>query len=43
MGKKITIYLAHELPKGIREVKIDQWSGKAICGPRNKLREFTPE
>jgi Domain of unknown function (DUF4357) len=39
-GKKITIFLAVGLPKGIREVKIDQWSGKAICGPRNTLSEI---
>ncbi|GEM_PF-5230843 len=31
-GKKITIFLADGLPKGIRHVKIDQWSGKAACG-----------
>ena len=36
-GKKITIFLATGLPKGVREVKIDQWSGKAVCGPRNAL------
>ena len=36
-GKKITIYLADGLPGGIREVKIDQWSGRCICGPRNRL------
>lgn len=40
MGKKITIYLTDDLPKGVREVKIDQWNGKAICGPRNKLKEL---
>lgn len=39
-GKKITIYLASGLPKGVREVKIDQWSGKAICGPRNALSDI---
>lgn len=39
-GKKITIFLATGLPKGVREVKIDQWSGKAICGPRNALNEI---
>lgn len=40
VGKKITIFLATGLPKGVREVKIDQWSGKAICGPRNALAEI---
>ena len=39
-GKKITIYLADGLPGGIREVKIDQWSGRGICGPRNRLAEI---
>lgn len=39
-GKKITIFLSTGLPKGIREVKIDQWSGKAVCGPRNTLKEI---
>ncbi len=40
LGKKITIFLSQGLPKGIREVRIDQWSGKAICSPRNKLSEI---
>lgn len=40
IGKKITIFLATGLPKGVREVRIDQWSGKAICGPRNALSEI---
>jgi uncharacterized protein DUF4357 len=39
-GKKITVYLADGLPGGIREVKIDQWSGRGICGPRNRLAEI---
>lgn len=39
-GKKITLFLTSGLPKGLREVKIDQWSGKAVCGPRNALREI---
>ncbi|MGA2813274.1 MAG: GIY-YIG nuclease family protein [Candidatus Acidiferrum sp.] len=39
-SKKITIYLADGLPGGIREVKIDQWSGRGICGPRNRLAEI---
>lgn len=39
-GKKITIFLAAGLPKGVREVRIDQWSGKAVCGPRNALNEI---
>jgi len=33
ISKKITVFLLEGLPKGIREVKIDQWSGRAICGP----------
>ncbi|GEM_PF-747149 len=40
IGKKITIYLVTGLPKGVREARIDQWSGKAVCGPRNALKEI---
>lgn len=40
MGKKITLFLVDELPKGIREVRIDQWIGKAVCIPRNRLKSF---
>lgn len=40
LGKKITIFLATGLPKGVREIRIDQWSGKAICGPRNALKDI---
>lgn len=39
-GKKITLYLYAGLPKGVREISIDQWSGRAICGPRNKIDEI---
>lgn len=39
-GKKITIYLATGLPKGVREIRIDQWSGKAVCGPRNAIKDI---
>ncbi len=39
-GKKITIFLSDGLPKGIREVKIDQWSGKCLCGPLNRLKDI---
>jgi hypothetical protein len=39
-GKKITIFLTAGLAKGVREAKIDQWSGKAVCGPRNALSEI---
>ncbi|MDD5065659.1 MAG: GIY-YIG nuclease family protein [bacterium] len=35
--KKITVFLADGLPKGVREIRIDQWSGKGLCVPRNKL------
>lgn len=31
-GKNITVFLNDGLPKGVREVTIDQWSGRAICG-----------
>ncbi len=40
ISKKITLFLNDGLPKGIREVSIDQWSGGAICGPRNKIEEI---
>jgi len=40
ISKKITVFLSEGLPKGIREVKIDQWSGKAVCGPRSRLSEM---
>ena len=36
-SKKITVFLVDGLPKGAREIKIDQWSGKALCIPRNRL------
>src|SRR3989344_3162259 len=39
-GKKITIYLTSGVPKGVREVRIDQWSGKAVCGPRSGLSDI---
>ncbi len=39
-GRKIIIFLKEGLPKGLREARIDQWSGKAICGPRSKLGEI---
>lgn len=39
-SKKITVFLPDGLPKGTREIKIDQWSGKGICIPRNKLNSF---
>lgn len=40
LSKKITVFLNDGLPKGVREVSIDQWSGGAICGPRNKIDEI---
>lgn len=39
-GKLINLFLNDGLPKGIREISIDQWSGKAITGPRNKINEI---
>lgn len=39
-AKKITLFLNDGLPKGIREISVDQWSGKAICGPRNKIEDI---
>ncbi len=40
MSKKITLFLNDGLPKGIREISIDQWSGRAICGPRSKIDQM---
>lgn len=40
ISKKIILFLNDGLPKGIREVTIDQWSGGAICGPRNKIDQI---
>lgn len=40
MGKKITLFLVDELPKGIREIRIDQWVGKTIGIPRNRIKDF---
>lgn len=40
MGKKITLFLVDELPKGIREARIDQWIGKVVCVPRSRLKDF---
>ncbi|MDP3726301.1 MAG: hypothetical protein Q8R36_03840 [bacterium] len=40
LGKKITVYLKEGLPRGVREVQIDGWLGKAVCGPRIKLGEM---
>ena len=36
-SKKITLFLNDGLPNGVREVSIDQWSGRAVCAPRNKI------
>lgn len=40
ISKKIILFLNDGLPKGVREVTIDQWSGGAICGPRNKIDQI---
>lgn len=39
-GKKITLYLNSGRPKGVREIRIDQWIGKAVCGPRSGLSDM---
>jgi hypothetical protein len=39
-SKKITLFLIDGLPKGVREISIDQWNGRAICGPRNKVADI---
>lgn len=38
-SQKITLYLSGGLPKGTRSASIDQWSGKAVAGPRNESDE----
>ncbi len=38
-NKKITIYLADGLSRGVRVANIDQWSGRVIASPRNQLKE----
>jgi hypothetical protein len=43
MGKKITLFLVDDLPKGIREVRIDQWVGKAVCVPRSQIKKIKSE
>lgn len=40
MGKKITIFLIDDLPRGLRSVRIDQWIGKAICAPRGSIKKI---
>lgn len=40
MSKKITLFLFDNLPKGLRSVRIDQWSGKAICAPRASIKKI---
>lgn len=39
LGKKVTLFLADGFARGIKGVKIDQWSGKCICAPREKKAE----
>lgn len=43
--RKITLFLADGLPKGIQEVTIDQWSGRGLCAPRHRIDALlsTPE
>lgn len=40
MSKKITLFLIDGLPKGLRSVRIDQWTGKAICTPRGNIKKI---
>lgn len=44
-SRKITIFLADGLPGGIREITIDQWSGRGLCSPRHRIHDMfnTPE
>ena len=34
---KIILFLADNDPNGVREARIDQWSGRAVCIPRRSL------
>ncbi len=43
MAQKITIYLKDDLPRGQRDIRIDQWIGKAICAPRNIAKKIDDE
>jgi hypothetical protein len=36
---KLIVHLLHDQPTGPRIAKIDQWSGRALCVPRNALDE----
>jgi hypothetical protein len=36
---KITLHLVNDDPNGLREARIDQWSGRALCVPRRSLSE----
>jgi hypothetical protein len=38
---KITLHLINDDPTGLREARIDQWSGRALCIPRRDLAEAT--
>lgn len=40
MGKKITLFLIDDLPKGARSVRIDQWIGKSVCIPRGGIKKI---
>jgi hypothetical protein len=39
-ASKITVFLKDGLPRGIREISLDQWSGRALCAPRNRMAEI---
>jgi hypothetical protein len=34
---KIILFLVNDDPTGLREARIDQWSGRALCIPRKDL------
>jgi hypothetical protein len=40
---KITLHLINDDPTGLREARIDQWSGRALCIPRRNLAEATKD
>lgn len=39
IGKKITLFLREGFSRGIKGVNIDQWSGKCVSAPREKIGE----
>lgn len=40
MGKQIRIFLENGTPTGIRHYEIVNWTGRAVCCPRNRISEL---